>query len=134
MNNKAHLRPKDFDSNGDIIPMGWKEERTKGDLISRAGTRKERDRHMEIVSEYVRDRDSATIAVVEGESIEVFKTFVRKWQDIGIYPPCFGLPTDGVLEVCIRQMALHEENIPEQTKQKARKWLLARGYKLNYFN
>lgn len=26
MNNKAHLRPKDFDSNGDIIPMSWKEE------------------------------------------------------------------------------------------------------------
>ena len=33
MNNKAHLRPKDYDSNGDIIPMACKEE--KGDLISR---------------------------------------------------------------------------------------------------
>ena len=33
MNNKAHLRPKDFDSNGDIIPMACKED--KGDLISR---------------------------------------------------------------------------------------------------
>ena len=33
MNNKAHLKPKDYDSNGDIIPMSWKEE--KGDLISR---------------------------------------------------------------------------------------------------
>lgn len=33
MNNKAHLRPQDFDSNGDIIPMACKEE--KGDLISR---------------------------------------------------------------------------------------------------
>lgn len=33
MNNKAHLRPKDFDSNGDIIPMACKEE--KDDLISR---------------------------------------------------------------------------------------------------
>ena len=33
MNNKAHLRPKDFDINGDIIPMSMKEE--KGDLISR---------------------------------------------------------------------------------------------------
>lgn len=37
MNNKAHLRPKDFDSNGDIIPMGCKEE--KGDLISRSELR-----------------------------------------------------------------------------------------------
>ena len=30
MNNKAHLRPKDFDSNGDIIPMACKEE--NGDI------------------------------------------------------------------------------------------------------
>ena len=57
MNNKAHLRPKDFDSNGDIIPMACKEESgmnndlryygnpmnwesTKGDLISREALRK----------------------------------------------------------------------------------------------
>lgn len=33
MNNRVHLRPKDFDSDGDIIPMAFKEE--KGDLISR---------------------------------------------------------------------------------------------------
>lgn len=33
MNNKAHLRPQDYDSNGDIIPMACKEE--KSDLISR---------------------------------------------------------------------------------------------------
>lgn len=33
MNNKAHLRPKDYDSNGDIIPMACKEE--KSDSISR---------------------------------------------------------------------------------------------------
>ena len=26
MNNKAHLRPQDFDSNGDIIPTACKEE------------------------------------------------------------------------------------------------------------
>lgn len=26
MNNKAHLRPDDYDSNGDIIPMACKEE------------------------------------------------------------------------------------------------------------
>ena len=38
MNNKAHLRPKDFDSNGDIIPMACKEE--KGDFISREALKK----------------------------------------------------------------------------------------------
>ena len=38
MNNKAHLRPNDYDRNGDIIPSGWKEE--KGDLISREALKK----------------------------------------------------------------------------------------------
>ena len=38
MNNKAHLRTKDFDSNGDIIPMSLKEE--KGDTISRKALQK----------------------------------------------------------------------------------------------
>ena len=38
MNNKAHLRPKDFDSNGDIIPMACKEE--NNDLISREALKK----------------------------------------------------------------------------------------------
>ena len=38
MNNKAHLRPQDYDSNGDIIPMACKEE--KGDLISREALKK----------------------------------------------------------------------------------------------
>ena len=38
MNNKAHLKPKDYDSNGDIIPMSMEEE--KGDLISRKALRK----------------------------------------------------------------------------------------------
>ena len=33
MNNKAHLRPKDYDKNGDIIPMSWKEE--KEDVFTR---------------------------------------------------------------------------------------------------
>lgn len=31
------LRPSDYDRNGDIIPMSWKEE--KGDLISREALR-----------------------------------------------------------------------------------------------
>lgn len=42
MNNKAHLRPKDFDSNGDIIPMACREE--KGDLISREALKKKFER------------------------------------------------------------------------------------------
>lgn len=43
MNNKAHLRPKDYDSNGDIIPMACKEE--KGDSISREALKKDIERY-----------------------------------------------------------------------------------------
>lgn len=48
MNNKAHLRPKDFDSNGDIIPMACKEE--KGDLISREALKAEFSKRLWFVS------------------------------------------------------------------------------------
>ena len=46
MNNKAHLRPSDYDRNGDIIPSGWKEE--KGDLISRSALIKEINENHEL--------------------------------------------------------------------------------------
>ena len=84
-----------------------------------------------IMSDYSNERDRATIAVVEGESIEVFKAFVNKWQDLGFMPPCFSLPPDNVLEISCRKMVLHETRAPESTKAKARDWLLSRGYDLN---
>ena len=37
-NNKAHLRPNDYDSNGDIIPDSVRED--KGDTISRSALKK----------------------------------------------------------------------------------------------
>ena len=84
-----------------------------------------------LATRYAKERDAATIAVVEGESLEVFKAFVTKWKDLGMYPPCFKLPSDEVLEISIRKMVIHETNAPESTKQKAAKWLLERGYDLN---
>ena len=83
-----------------------------------------------LIEQYVIDRDKATIAVVEGESLEVFKAFVNKWRDLGIYPTCFKLPSDEVLEISIHKMVIHEVNAPESTKQKATEWLLSRGYDL----
>lgn len=85
---------------------------------------------LELVKQYVRDRDAATIAVVEGESLEVFKAFIRKYQDYNFFPPCFKLPSDEVLEISIRKMAIHETAAPNSTKQKAASWLLERGYDL----
>ena len=89
------------------------------------------DKGLELVKQYVRDRDAATIAVVEGESLDVFKAFVSKWHDLGFYPPCFKLPSDEVLEISIRKMAIHEIAAPDNIKQKAASWLLERGYDLN---
>ena len=83
-----------------------------------------------IVKAYVDERDRATIAVVEGESIEVFKAFIKKWYDLGYMPPCFALPADEVLEISVRKMVIHETNAPESTREKAREWLLSRGYDL----
>lgn len=83
-----------------------------------------------LIARYAKERDAATIAVVEGESLEVFKVFVTKWTDLGFYPPCFALPADDVLEIAIRKMVIHEIRAPESTKQKAAKWLLERGYDL----
>ena len=84
-----------------------------------------------LIIRYAKERDAATIAVVEGESLEVFKAFFAKWRDLGVYPPNFKLPTDEILEITIRKMVIHEANVPESTKQKAAKWLLERGYDLN---
>lgn len=89
------------------------------------------DNGLKLVKEYVRDRDAATIAVVEGESVEVFKAFVSKYHKLGFFPPCFTLPSDKVLEISIRKMAIHEIAAPDSTKQKAASWLLERGYDLN---
>ena len=60
MNNKAHLRPKDFDSNGDIIPMACKEE--KGDLISREALKK--------YARVVFDKDLGRLRVVDVSDID----------------------------------------------------------------
>ena len=88
------------------------------------------DKLEKLIKDYSDERDRATIAVVEGEDIEVFKAFVNKWRDYGLYPRCFKLPSDEVLEISVRKMVLHETRAPESTKEKARDWLLSRGYDL----
>ena len=65
-----------------------------------------------ILSEYVADRDKATIAVVEGEGIGVFRAFVRKWGIKGVLPACFSTADDHVLEITCRKMVLQEAGAP----------------------
>lgn len=51
MNNKAHLRPSDYDRNGDIIPMSWKED--KGDLISRSALKEDMKSRLTACNEWI---------------------------------------------------------------------------------
>ena len=80
--------------------------------------------------QYVNDRDRACIAVVNGESIEVFKAFIKKWQDLGLATP--PRPSDEVLEITCRKIVMHI-NAPKNTRDRARDWLLSRGYDLDLF-
>ena len=66
--------------------------------------------------------------------INNLKAVVNKWQGIGIFPECFSLPSDEVLEITIRKMAVDKTNIPEDIQEEAKAWLLARGYDLEPFN
>lgn len=84
----------------------------------------------QVLKDYVDERTRATIAVSEGESVEVFKAFANKWYDLGVIPSCFSLPSDEILEITCRKMVLHEARAPESTKEKARAWLLSRGHDL----
>ena len=77
---------------------------------------------------FIKERDKATCAVVEGEPLDTFKAFYRKWKKRGYYQ--LDLPADSVLEIAIRKMAVHETNIPDSTREKAVKWLQTRGYDL----
>ena len=58
--------------------------------------------------------------------VETFKAFYEKWKRKGFYAA--RLPRDEVLEISIRKMAIAIEDMDEEVKAKARKWLSERGY------
>ena len=79
---------------------------------------------MEIMSiedmfQYAKERDEATASM----DIEVLKAFIRKWS-----PECYEMPSDKVLEITMRKMAVHSTNLDVNTRVEAFRWLLERGY------
>ena len=80
------------------------------------------------IKQFVEERNRAVYAVVMGEDVEVFKAFVKKWQDLGFYPPCFALPSDEVLKASIRKMCIATASFSDEIKNEAKYWLLAHGY------
>ena len=71
------------------------------------------------IVQYVTERDEA----VSTMDIDTFKAFIRKWQ-----PECFKMPSDEVLEITMRKMAVHSTNLDVNTRVEAFRWLLERGY------
>ena len=76
-----------------------------------------------ITEVYIRD----TIDVVTSQDIEKLKAHYFKWGKIVYFPE---IPSDKVLEITIRKMAVNMRGIPEDVKEEAKKWLLDRGYDL----
>ena len=75
------------------------------------------------------------IEAVAALDVNTFKTFVKRWKKRGIYPNCFELPEDDVLEITIRKLAVnlkdrYRAKIPQEIRDEAKSWLLERGYDL----
>lgn len=73
-------------------------------------------------AEWLRERNEA----VGSLDIKTFKAFYRKWQKTGVYTKA--LPTDKVAEIAMHQMAVEIISLPAEVREKAKQWLLERGY------
>lgn len=82
------------------------------------------------IRQYAIDRDQAIREAIKTDSVEPFKEFVKKHAEA--YPPCFELPSDNVIEISIRQMALHCTDIEPEIKGLAVDWLTSRGLHLDF--
>ena len=88
----------------------------------------------EALADYSRYSDELT-EVVATLDVDAFKVFVKRWKKRGIYPNCFELPEDKILEITIRKLAVNLKDrirakIPQETRDEAKSWLLERGYDL----
>ena len=82
------------------------------------------------IRQYAIDRDQAVRESIRTDSVEPFKAFIRKHAEA--FPPCFEIPSDKVLEISIRQMALHCTDIEPEIKGLAVDWLLKNGHDLDF--
>lgn len=87
---------------------------------------------MNEIIEYAEARDKAIVESIKTDSVQPFRRFINEQGLKGILPPCFTLPSDKVLEISIRQMAIHCTNIEPEIKGKAVDWLLSHGHDLDY--
>ena len=77
-----------------------------------------------LVNQWLKERDAAALSL----NVETFKAFYRKWQEIGVYDQ--DLPSDELIEVCMRKMICMMQNAPEDAKLDAIIWLKDRGWSI----
>ena len=71
---------------------------------------------------YVKDRDIA----VKSMNVDTFKAFMKRYGFFtGTMTP---MPTDEVVEITMRKMAVHSTSLDVDTRVEAFRWLLERGY------
>ena len=75
---------------------------------------------MDELKQYAIDRDQAVRESIKTDSVEPFKAFIKKHAEV--FPKCFEVPSDKVLEISIRQMALHCTSIEPEIKGLAVDW------------
>lgn len=87
---------------------------------------------MDEMKEYAIKRDEAIIESIRTDSVQPFRRFMNEQGLKGVLPACFVLPSDEVLEISIRQMALHCTNISPEIKGQAVDWLIKNGHDLDF--
>ena len=87
---------------------------------------------MDEMKEYAIKRDEAIIESIRTDSVQPFRRFMNEQGLKGVLPACFVLPSDEVLEISIRQMALHCTNIAPEIKGQAVDWLIKNGHDLDF--
>ena len=80
--------------------------------------------------QYAKDRDEAIVESIRADSVEPFKKFIEKYSII--FPDCFTPPTDDILAISIRQMALHCTEIEPEIKGRAVEWLINNHHDLDF--
>lgn len=74
---------------------------------------------MDSIQEYVKARDEA----VKSMDLDKFKAFITRTT-----PDGFTMPSDEVLQITMRKMAVHITNLDVETRVNAFRWLLEHGY------
>lgn len=75
-----------------------------------------------MIKQWVKERDAA----VRTFDVEIFKQFYERWQKKGLYT--VPLPSDKLIEITIRKMAVHSINLTDEERETAKQWLEERGF------